>query len=76
MEAGAQSGIDGVYFSLHGAMGAEGELDPEGYLLQETRRLVGAQTPIVISQCSEIAANDWQWREQKLTRQDSSLASW
>ena len=28
---------DAVYFSLHGAMGADGELDPEGYLLKETR---------------------------------------
>jgi microcystin degradation protein MlrC len=47
--AGAQTGVDGVYFSLHGAMGAEGELDPEGALLAETRRLVGEQIPIVIS---------------------------
>jgi microcystin degradation protein MlrC len=47
--AGAQSSIDGVYFSLHGAMGAEGELDPEGHLLAETRRLVGEHVPIVIS---------------------------
>lgn len=47
--AGANSGIDGVYFSMHGAMGAEGELDPEGYLLTQTRRIVGEQTPIVIS---------------------------
>ncbi len=46
---GVQSGIDGVYFSLHGAMGADGELDPEGYLLQETRRMVGDSLPIVIS---------------------------
>src|SRR2546428_165051 len=49
VSVGAQSGIDGVYFSLHGAMGAEGELDPEGYLLTETRRIVGEQVPIVIS---------------------------
>ena len=34
--------LDAVYFSLHGAMGADGELDPEGYLLKETRALVGA----------------------------------
>lgn len=46
---GAKAGIDGVYFSMHGAMGADGELDPEGYLLSETRRIVGEQTPIVIS---------------------------
>ena len=47
--SGAKSGIDGVYFSMHGAMGADSELDPEGYLLQETRRIVGAEVPIVIS---------------------------
>ncbi|MBC8791121.1 MAG: microcystin degradation protein MlrC [Tagaea sp. CACIAM 22H2] len=46
----AQAGkVDGVYFSLHGAMGAVGDLDPEGYLLAETRKLVGPGVPIVIS---------------------------
>ena len=45
----AAAGVDGVYFSLHGAMGADGELDPEGYLLTETRRIVGKDVPIVIS---------------------------
>ena len=45
----ARGGIDGVYFSLHGAMGADGELDPEGYLLAETRKIVGPDIPIVIS---------------------------
>ena len=30
-------GIDGIYVSLHGAMGADGELDPEGHLLTEIR---------------------------------------
>ena len=47
--AQAATGVDGVYFSLHGAMGADGELDPEGYLLTETRRIVGKDLPIVIS---------------------------
>lgn len=41
--------IDGVYFSMHGAMGADGELDPEGYLLAQTRRIVGDRVPIVPS---------------------------
>lgn len=45
----AGSGIAGVYFSLHGAMAADGELDPEGHLLTETRKLVGPAMPIVIS---------------------------
>ena len=42
-------GVDAVYFSMHGAMGAVGELDPEGYLLEETRRILGPKVPIVIS---------------------------
>ncbi|WP_414475543.1 M81 family metallopeptidase [Microvirga sp. M2] len=41
--------VDGIYVSLHGAMGADGELDPEGYLLSEIRRLAGPDVPIVIS---------------------------
>ena len=32
--------VDAVYFSLHGAMSAENETDPEGYLLAMTRRLI------------------------------------
>ncbi|HLJ56481.1 MAG TPA: M81 family metallopeptidase [Chthonomonadaceae bacterium] len=49
IDAAAEGGVDAVYFSLHGAMGANGELDPEGFLLAETRRIVGESTPIVIS---------------------------
>lgn len=41
--------IDGVYFSMHGAMGADGDLDPEGHLLEQTRRIVGDRVPIVTS---------------------------
>ncbi|MEO6754781.1 MAG: M81 family metallopeptidase, partial [Chthoniobacteraceae bacterium] len=40
---------DGVYFSLHGAMATQSEDDPEGYLLAETRRILGEHVPIVIS---------------------------
>ena len=47
--AGSAGDIDGVYFSLHGAMGADGELDPEGHLLEQVRRIVGAEVPVVIS---------------------------
>jgi microcystin degradation protein MlrC len=43
------SGIDAMFFSLHGAMGADGELDPEGHLLQECRAILGERIPIVIS---------------------------
>jgi microcystin degradation protein MlrC len=41
--------VDGIYFSLHGAMATESEGDPEGWLLAETRKIVGERVPIVIS---------------------------
>lgn len=41
--------LDGAYFSLHGAMQAENEDDPEGYLLQEARRILGERIPFVVS---------------------------
>lgn len=41
--------VDALYISLHGAMGAEGEPDPEGYLLSEIRKLFGPDLPLVIS---------------------------
>ena len=41
--------VDAAYFCLHGAMQAENENDPEGYFLQEARRILGESIPIVIS---------------------------
>lgn len=41
--------IDGIYCCMHGAMASEQELDPEGYLLQEIRKLVGERIPLVLS---------------------------
>ena len=41
--------LDGIYFSLHGAMAAENEARPEGWLLAETRKIVGEKIPIVVS---------------------------
>lgn len=41
--------VDAAYFCLHGAMQAEGEDDPEGFFLQEARRILGPRIPIVIS---------------------------
>ena len=41
--------VDAAYFSLHGAMAAENEDDPEGYLLQETRKILGERIPVVAS---------------------------
>lgn len=43
------SGVDGMYFCLHGAMGSEYEFDPEGYFLEQTRALLGMHVPIVVS---------------------------
>jgi len=40
---------DAVYASLHGAMAAENELDPEGFLLTELRKMIGPDKPVVIS---------------------------
>lgn len=40
---------DGAYFALHGAMSAEGESDPEGYLLSKAREILGEDVPIVVS---------------------------
>lgn len=40
---------DGIFVSLHGAMAADGELDPEGDLLSALRDLVGPNIPIVAS---------------------------
>lgn len=41
--------IDGVYFSLHGSMGTTELADPEGYLLEEARKILGQEIPIVIT---------------------------
>ena len=45
----ASGPFDGVYFCMHGAMAAEDEFDPEGYLLSETRKILGERIPIVVS---------------------------
>jgi microcystin degradation protein MlrC len=41
--------VDACYFALHGAMAAEQEDDPEGYLLAEARQILGEQVPFVVS---------------------------
>ncbi|MDB5338410.1 MAG: microcystin degradation protein MlrC [Planctomycetaceae bacterium] len=41
--------VDAAFFSLHGAMQAESEDDPEGYLLREARRILGERIPFVVS---------------------------
>ncbi|MBI2687945.1 MAG: M81 family metallopeptidase [Acidobacteria bacterium] len=41
--------IDGIYYSLHGALAAEDVDDCEGYLLEKTREIVGEKMPIAAS---------------------------
>ncbi|HEY3788476.1 MAG TPA: M81 family metallopeptidase [Urbifossiella sp.] len=41
--------VDAAYFALHGAMAADGEDDPEGYLLAEARKILGEKIPIIVS---------------------------
>ncbi len=41
--------LDGIYFSVHGAMGVDNTHDPEGDLLAEIRERVGDILPIVVS---------------------------
>ena len=45
----ASGPIDGIYFCMHGAMCSEQEFDPEGYLLEQTRKIVGEPIPLVVS---------------------------
>jgi microcystin degradation protein MlrC len=49
MAVRAAGAVDAAYVSLHGAMAAMDEGDPEGYLLAEMRKLIGEQVPIVVS---------------------------
>jgi len=41
--------LDGIYFSLHGALASEDVDDCEGYLLERTREIVGERMPIAVS---------------------------
>jgi microcystin degradation protein MlrC len=41
--------VDGVYLCLHGALASTETEDTEGYLTEETRKIVGEDVPIVVS---------------------------
>ncbi len=41
--------VDGIYLSLHGAMGVEGLFDPEGDLIKSVRDLTGPETVIAVT---------------------------
>lgn len=44
-----QEGVDGIYLSLHGAMGVQGMFDPEGDLIRSLRDLTGPETVIAVT---------------------------
>ncbi len=48
-EVRKQARVDGIYLSLHGAMGVEGMIDPEGDLIKSIRELVGPETVIAVT---------------------------
>lgn len=45
----AQPRVDGIYLSMHGAMGVQGMFDPEGDIIEAVRDLVGPEVPIAVS---------------------------
>jgi microcystin degradation protein MlrC len=45
----AAANASAVYFALHGAMQAEGELDPEGKILEQARTIFDPKVPFVMS---------------------------
>eukprot|EP01052_Picozoa_sp_SAG31_P009911 SAG31_NODE_531_length_14413_cov_7.712659_13_plen_312_part_00 len=45
--AESAGGLDGIFLALHGAMVIDGEDDPEGYLLERIRDIVGPAVPVV-----------------------------
>ncbi|MGY8824097.1 MAG: M81 family metallopeptidase [Candidatus Latescibacterota bacterium] len=48
LESHADS-ADALYFCLHGAMACTEEMDPEGFLLEKARSILGPAVPIVLS---------------------------
>lgn len=43
-------GANGLYFEMHGSMATTENLDPEGYMLEKAREILGPDVPITISQ--------------------------
>ena len=48
-EVGSRERVDGIYLSLHGAMGVQGMFDPEGDLITSLREAVGPDVPIAVT---------------------------
>lgn len=57
--------LDGVYLSLHGAMGVENMRDPEGDLLNAVRAVIGEKIPIGVTH--DLHANLTQRRMELMT---------
>jgi microcystin degradation protein MlrC len=53
---------DGIYFSMHGAMGVQGMFDPEGHLLADIREVTGPGFTIAVS--FDLHANNTQRRAE------------
>ncbi len=48
-EAARQEKVDGIYLSLHGAMGVQGMFDPEGDLIKSLRDTLGPEVTIAVT---------------------------
>jgi microcystin degradation protein MlrC len=48
-EVTKQESVDGIYLSLHGAMGVHGMFDPEGDLIKSLRDITGPETVIAVT---------------------------
>lgn len=48
-EVKSRERVDGIYLSLHGAMGVQGMFDPEGDLITSLREVVGPDVPIAVT---------------------------
>ena len=48
-EVRSRERVDGIYLSLHGAMGVQGMFDPEGDLITSLREVVGPDVPIAVT---------------------------
>ncbi len=60
-----ENGVDGVYLSMHGSMGVEGLLDPEGDILESLRNMLGPEVPIGVS--FDLHANNTEKRAKNAT---------
>ncbi len=58
----SQERVDGIYLSLHGAMGVQGMFDPEGDLIKSLRDTIGPDVKIAVT--FDLHANVTKWRAE------------